>query len=132
MELIITTNAREVAAELERRGKNVLRILEGPIDRGASRIEAGMKIYPPPPPNSRYRRTGTLGRRWTTRPFRSATEVGREVGNKTLPYAPLVQSEELQARVHRGRWLTDAQVLQREAPRMLRDVETTLQEFLAE
>jgi hypothetical protein len=131
MQISISSNAKEIAEALSRRGRNVLGIVEGPIDRGAFRIEAGMKVYPPPPANSRYRRTGTLGRRWTTRPIRTATMVGREVGNNT-EYAPLVQSAAVQARVHRGRWLTDEAVIEREAPRIIRDVERTLQEALDE
>ena len=130
MELTISTNAADVAAELERRGLRILDVMEGPLDRGAFRIEAAMKIYPPPPSGSNYRRTVTLGRRWTTKPIRSADEVGREVGNKTVPYAPLVQSDELQAAVHRGRWQTDAQVLQQESPRLLRDVEEVLEQLM--
>lgn len=129
MELTIETNIADVAGELERRGLRVLDVLEGPLDRGAIRIEAAMKAYPSPPSGSTYRRTGTLGRRWTTKPIRRVDEVGREVGNKT-DYAPVVQSEELQAALHRGRWQTDAQVLQRAAPRLLRDVEDTLAELM--
>ncbi len=129
MELIIETDAGAVAEELERRGLHILDVLAGPLDRGAFRVEAGMKVYPPPPSGSTYRRTGTLGRRWTTRPFRTTTEVGREIGNNT-EYAPMVQSDELQATVHRGRWQTDAQVLRREAPQIVRDVDATLEELL--
>jgi hypothetical protein len=129
MELIIETDAGAVAEELERRGLRILDVLAGPLDRGAFRVEAGMKVYPAPPSGSTYRRTGTLGRRWTTRPIRTTTEVGREIGNNT-EYAPLVQGDELQATVHRGRWQTDAQVLRREAPQIVRDVDTTLGELL--
>lgn len=129
MELTIKTNIADVAGELERRGLRILDALEGPIDRGAIRIEAAMKVYPSPPSGSTYRRTGTLGRRWTTKPIRRVDEVGREVGNKT-DYAPFVQSDELQATVHRGRWQTDAQVLRREAPAILRDIEDTLTELM--
>ena len=129
MELTISTNAAEVAAELERRGLRILDVLEGSLDRGGFRIEAAMKVYPPPPSGSSYRRTGTLGKRWTTKPIRTTTEVGREIGNNT-DYAPLVQSEELQSTVHRGRWQTDAQILQQTAPHLLRDIEDTLTELM--
>ena len=129
MELIIETNADQVAEELERRGLDILQVLGGPLDRGAFRVEGGMKVYPPPPSASTYVRTGTLGRRWTTRPIREANAVGREVGNNT-DYGPQVQSDELQATVHRGRWQTDAQVLRREAPAILRDVDDTLAEAM--
>lgn len=129
MELVIETDAGQVAEELARRGESILQVLEGPLDRGAFRIEAGMKVYPPPPSGSRYRRTGTLGRRWATRPIREVGAVGREIGNNTR-YAPFVQSDEFQAYMHRGQWQTDAQVLRREAPAIVRDVEEALGEFL--
>lgn len=61
--------------------------------------------YPPGAPNSTYRRTGTLGRTWTSAQpeFRSmGTGFEGSIGNAT-PYAPYVQGDE-QARVHRGRW----------------------------
>ena len=125
MELIIETNAAEVAEELLRRGLDVLQVLEGPLDRGAFRIEAALKVYPPPRSGSTYRRTGTLGRRWTTRPIREADTVGREVGNNTR-YAPFVQSDEFQAYMHRGVWQTDADVLRREGPAIVRDIDDTL------
>lgn len=125
MELIIETNADEVAEALTRRGLDVLQVLEGPLDRGAFRIEAALKAYPAQRSGSSYRRTGTLGRRWTTRPIREADTVGREVGNNTV-YAPFVQSDEMQAYMHRGVWRTDADVLRREAPAIVRDVEDAL------
>jgi hypothetical protein len=53
-----------------------------------------------------YRRTGTLGRRWTT----EVSADGRRgvVGNNT-PYAPLVQGPQ-QAAYHSGNWQTTAEV----------------------
>ena len=45
MEIVITTNANQVADELARHGANILDILQGPLDRGAFRIEAGMKDF---------------------------------------------------------------------------------------
>ena len=59
-----------------------------------------------------YRRTGTLGRKWTHRVERG----GRRgvVGNNTA-YGPLVQSGDQQAGYHRGTWQTDQEVADREA-----------------
>jgi hypothetical protein len=127
MELIIETDADQVAETLARRGLDILQVLEGALDRGAFRVEAGMKVYPPPPSGSTYVRTGTLGRRWTTKPIREANTVGREIGNNT-DYGPVVQSEELQAYTHRGRWQTDADVLRRETPAIVRDVDEALRD----
>jgi len=129
MEMIIETDADKAAEELERRGLRILDVLAGPLDRGAFRVEAGMKVYPPPPSGSPYRRTGKLGRSWATRPIRTMNEVGREVGNNTI-YGPWVQSDELQAYMHRGRWQTDAEVLRNEAPQIVRDVDETLEGLL--
>jgi hypothetical protein len=43
-------------------------------------------------------------------------------------YAPLVQSEALQARVHKGRWQTDEQVLRQELGNIQRFFETAINE----
>jgi hypothetical protein len=71
--------------------------------------------YPPPPPASTYRRTGTLGRSITTLagsdPYALSTvkplggEVQGIIGTK-LSYAPYVIDEERQAEAHKGRWWT--------------------------
>lgn len=76
-------------------------------DRLLLEVGAELAEYPDAPPNSSYRRTGTLGRLWTTaRPEWQASGSGFEgkLGNAT-PYGPYVQGER-QALVHRGRWKT--------------------------
>jgi hypothetical protein len=70
-------------------------------------IKNELQVYPPPPPNSSYRRTGTLGRTWHVKRQGSNAVVG----NPT-PYAPYVQSESQQAWMHEGRWQTDKDVIQ--------------------
>lgn len=67
--------------------------------------------YPAAPSSSTYRRTGTLGRTWTTaRPEFAPLETGFEasIGNAT-PYGPFVQGDE-QAKMHQGRWKTAQQI----------------------
>ncbi len=130
MEITIITNVDQVIRALDQRGASILDVLQGPLDRGAFRIEAAMKKYPRQRP-TRYRRTGTLGRRWTTRRISAPGMVGREVGNNT-EYAPFVQSAELQAYMHRGYWQTDEDVTRAEAPGIVRDVEATLARSLAD
>lgn len=69
--------------------------------------------YPPPPPGSTYRRTRTLGRLWTTSDpvvTVSGKLLNARIGNAT-PYGPYVQDEDLQAKVHRGRWQTTKEVI---------------------
>lgn len=66
-------------------------------------LEGIMKVYPPPPPSSTYRRTGTLKRRWGTK----AKRWGAVVGNPTK-YANWVQKEGDQTAGHkRTGWTTD-------------------------
>lgn len=70
--------------------------------------------YPPGPPNSSYRRTGTLGRLWTTAtPHMTVTGhvLDARIANAT-PYGPRVQDPDEQIAVHRGRWQTTEEVVQ--------------------
>ena len=128
----------EAIAELQALNADLLAIVEPAFVRGASRAEAVLKEYPAPPAagewarqttpkqkaaffaklkaegkgkSDHYRRTGTLGRRWTTKRIRTATMVGAEIGNNT-EYGRWVQDDALQARFHRGRWVTDVQALE--------------------
>lgn len=103
--------------------------LRPPMQRAVYRIQAAMSRYPAQRPGSAYRRTGTLGRRWTTRITESANGIEGEVGNNTV-YGPFVQSEMFQAGVHRGRWQTDADVLERETAAITDDFERTIQAAL--
>lgn len=76
-----------------------------------------MTDYPPPPVGSRYVRTLTLGRLWTVTPvFQVWNGLQVKVGNVT-PYVRWVQSRLMQARVHRGRWRTEYDVLVEQAAR---------------
>ena len=56
-----------------------------------------------------YRRTGTLGRKWTSKVTFTDDDVMGFVGNNT-PYAPLVQGFDTQARIHAGNWQTEQDV----------------------
>lgn len=85
--------------------------LRGPHARSGARIVAELRPYPPEPPNSSYRRTGTLGKRWTFVVRRSLFGMKTIVGNNTI-YGPYVQSAERQAWMHKGRWITDAEALE--------------------
>jgi len=70
--------------------------------------------YPPQPAGSDYRRTGTLGRLWTTATPHvtiSGHVLDARIGNAT-PYGPRVQGSADQAPVHRGRWLTTDEVVE--------------------
>jgi len=105
-------------------------VLEPPMQRAVLRVQARMAKYPPPPAKSRYVRTGTLGRRWTTRVDRTVAGVIGKVGNNTI-YGPFVQSKQFQAKVHQGRWTnTDEQVLSEELPTITADFNRAVDEAL--
>lgn len=133
-----------VEAQL-RFGQDVLDAIEPAIQSATARMEGEMKEYPRPIPDGHWARNTTpkqrrfffwalrrgtikgsrsltLGRSWTRRVFREGDELTGEVGN-IRPYAPWVQSEVMQARMHRGRWTTDQAVMEAEEPRLVRDVE---------
>lgn len=56
-----------------------------------------------------YRRSGTLGRRWSTKVEATTADVVGIVGNLT-PYAPFVQGAGKQATIHQGNWQTEQDV----------------------
>lgn len=85
--------------------------LQPAMNRIGARLRTLMAKYPPPPPNSTYRRTMKLGRSWTHEVEAGLFSITTIVGNNT-PYAPAVQGEGTQADIHVGRWQTDAQVLE--------------------
>lgn len=97
-----------------------VRVLEPPMWRSALRLQRYMQVYPPKLPNSTYRWTGTLGRRWTAQVTTDGSGVTGRVGNNTR-YAPFVQSARFQQRPFRGRWRTDAAALDAESPRIRAD-----------
>lgn len=61
-----------------------------------------------------YRRTGTLGKSWTTEVHSLASDLQGIVGN-VRPYAPYVQDDERQAAIHKGRWGTVQDAVRRKA-----------------
>jgi len=56
-----------------------------------------------------YRRTGTLGRKWTSRVTFTDQDVMGILGNNA-PYAPYVQGFGAQAGIHAGNWQTEQDV----------------------
>lgn len=122
--------------------------LEAPMQRGVLRLQARMQEYPPAlsprqgPVSARtsrrgarafrggYRRTGTYGRRWTTRVTKSGEGLVGKVGNN-VAYGPYVGSARWQAKVHQGRWNTDDQVIKEEAPAIVADFAREIDRALA-
>lgn len=121
-----------------------LDVLRPPMIRSLARLEDGIKTYPgaiapgvwarmTTPRQKRAffaklkakevsgKRTGTLGRRWTSRVYPSGgVALVGEWGNNTT-YGPYVQDEDVQARFHRGRWQTTRLVLDNAAAAIQQD-----------
>jgi len=97
------------------------RIAAGDVRAGVEKalllLQGRAAEYPPARQGSTYRRTGTLGRLWTsaTRVVELGGESGAfvqgRVGN-AVPYARFVQGPSDQAAIHRDRWLTTEQVVE--------------------
>ena len=107
--------------------EKVTTFLQPAMQRAVFRVEAKIKPYPPAPPNSRYRRTGTLGRRWTTKVDRTASALTGRIGNNT-EYAPQVQSAQFQRPIFkRIGWTTDQQAIDAVMPAITADFNATVQ-----
>lgn len=120
-----------VAEAIAKLGKMAaMAVLEPPMQRAVYRLQAAMQDYPSAPRSSRYIRTGTLGRRWTTRITKSGNGITGTVGNNTA-YGPLVQSERFQTRTHRRTgWTTDEQAVKDNERAIVADFEQTIQKAL--
>jgi hypothetical protein len=123
----IDVNAGRLLDILDAAG--AVQALRPPVQRAVLRLQAYMAAYPPQRTGANYRRTGTLGRRWTTQITGGSDEVVGEVGNTTL-YGPFVQSAEFQARWHKGRWQTDHKAVDDNRAAIVADFERTIQELL--
>ncbi len=95
--------------------------------RAVLRLQRDMADYPPKPKNSSYRRTGTLGRKWTTKVTKTHEGLTGKVGNNTY-YAPYVQHDRFKfpkphqtlKHLETG-WITDAQAIEKEATSIIVD-----------
>jgi hypothetical protein len=100
--------------------------LEAPMQRSVLRLEAYMKDYPPPPLNSSYRRTGSLGRRWITDIERRNDGLIGRVGNN-IHYARWVQSRMYQQRIfERIGWRTETQAIRANETAIRDDFQTAV------
>jgi len=95
----------------ERMGDEVARA----IDSSLFLLQTKLAVYPAAIPGSRYERTGTLGRLWTSASH-TVKRIGSHfyegsVGNAT-PGGRYVQSEAMQVPVHQGRWQTAEEVIE--------------------
>lgn len=103
-------------------------VLHPPMVRSTARLVNFMARYPPQP-RSTYRRTGTLGRRWTMVVTVTSDGIRGVVGNNTS-YGPFVQSEQFQARAL-AHWQTDADALGELERPIIADFEEAIQTALS-
>ena len=119
------TGLNEFLRSLERFPQLAERELKVASDRTLLTAVAWIKVYPPQSSTTTYRRTRTLGRFWTAARPTWQNVAGGFSGRISNPvqYAPYVQADGLQARVHQGRWRTDEQAAQYVQPIAQREVD---------
>lgn len=89
-----------------------LSFLKDPMQESVYLLQERMAKYPMARPGNI--RTGTLGRSWTTEVKETTNGIDGKIGTRVV-YAPWVQSGKFQARIHKGFWQTDEQVMRRSA-----------------
>ena len=106
------------------------RVMKPPMTKATALLHDEIANYPPNPAHSTYRRTGTLGRRWTSKVDTHSQGVAGKVGNVTS-YAQWVQSNEKQVWFHRAAgWKTDKTVTDNQADAIRRLFEDTVNKEL--
>lgn len=104
--------------------------IEGDVASLLDEIAADAANYPPPVGS--YVRTGDLGRGWTdsTPLLESDATSLLAVLTNSVPYGPLVQGAEDQAKVHQGRWRTTDQIVDAWEPRAAQRIEAALERLV--
>lgn len=130
--------------------------LRAPMTRSVERLRRDLADYPPParkrqPAKSRkqqikqimlakegkipYRRTGNLGRSWTTKVDEQGDGIEGTVGNAVRSpegtrYGPLVQGESTQASYHQDSWGTDQEALNKNRDAIIDDFRDAIDKAL--
>ena len=103
--------------------------LKPTVTAGANLLRNEMRRYPPKPPQSTYRRQGTLGKSWTQRVSGGRGGWLAVIGS-FLNYAPYVQDRDRQAAVHRGRWQTVQSVAEENREKVTRFVVQAIRRWM--
>lgn len=82
--------------------------------------------YPPRRPSSSYVRTGRLQSQWQHTIETGANDITGRVFNVKTPYGKWVMGAETQARVHKGRWYTTADIVREQQPKINRFFEAAM------
>jgi hypothetical protein len=107
----------ELVRRLEGSPQTLGRYMRRAMDKSIKTIQRKAQAYPPAPPGSSYKRTGTLGRRWIGTATGVVGNIKGILANPT-PYGPYVMSQDEQAEMHKGRWSTIEQIAEDSMPEM--------------
>lgn len=112
-------------------------ILRPPMVRSLARLQADMAEYPAPPSGSTYKRTGDYGRHFTQDVNTDSDGITGTLGNAVRDrrygraYGPYVGDSEMQASVHRGRWLDDESAVFNNLDAIQRDFAESIEDALS-
>jgi len=82
-----------------------------PMEQSLRLLQAKLADYPSERAGQTYVRTGRLGKSWTVETLEQTPKRVRLRLGTNVVYAPWVQSKNFQARIHRGRWMTEADAI---------------------
>ena len=124
MNLSISIYDGEVRDLINRAPAKLSDAMLGGMNDATALVLRELKTYPPPPPNSTYKRTRSLSNSWHKEIEGSGLQIRGIVGSNQniAPYNRWVQDEERQAEVHRGRWTNTAQEVLRHNEANIRDM----------
>lgn len=115
MSVQVEVRSREVEVKLDRIANGIPPELSQAMTKAVLYVHSQVPAYPAASPDSRYRRTGTLGRTITAMGSASGPALSRveSAGGQVLgyvgssvKYAGYVIDEQDQAWMHKGRWWT--------------------------
>ena len=115
MNLSISIYDSEVRDLINRTPAKLDDAMLGGMNDATALLVRELKIYPSPPAGSTYKRTRALFNSWHKEIEGRGLQIRGIVGSNQniAPYNRVVQDEEMQAAIHRGRWQTAQDVLQR-------------------
>lgn len=103
-------------------------VLREPMYRAVLRLEARMSKYPNQRGGTKYRRTGSYGRRWTHKVTIAGGTITGKIGNN-IEYGPYVGSAQFQNHIFSGQWITDVRALHEEERTIRSDFEQAINDL---
>ena len=115
MNLSIRIEDGEVRDRIDRTPAKLDDAMLGGMNDATALLLRELKTYPSPPAGSTYKRTRALSNSWHKEIEGRGLQIRGIVGSNQniAPHNRVVQDEVMQAQIHRGRWQTAQDVLQR-------------------